>query len=50
MATINNRLQIELEDGSIAEIVYTNADFFGFYNKDRDDKKRVPYVRMLVRQ
>lgn len=39
----------EYEDGSIAEVVYTLADIVGVYGKDRKDKERVPYSRMLIR-
>ena len=37
----------EIEFGSIEEIVYELADEYGYYGRDRDDRKRVPYTKLL---
>lgn len=37
----------ETEFGSIEEIVYELADEYGYYGRDRDDRKRVPYTKLL---
>ena len=37
----------EIENGPIEEVVYTIADSIGYYGRDRDDRKRVPYVKLL---
>ena len=34
---------------SMAEVIYDEADYYGYYGKDRDDKKRKSYYKTLVK-